>query len=79
MITAVRAATTVSQRGAVNGPIRLADGKLILEQGGKITGSISADRIEVGGDVTGNVVAKDRLEIKATGAIVGDVTAPRMG
>jgi cytoskeletal protein CcmA (bactofilin family) len=64
--------------GAVEGPIRLEDGKLTVGEQGKVSGDASAALMEVSGSITGNVVAKDRLEIRASGSIIGDVTTPRI-
>ena len=46
---------------------------LVIHEGGQVQGAISADHIVVGGLVAGPVLARERLELLASGRIEGDV------
>ena len=71
---------------SVQGSLRV-DGKLegsvdnarqvIIGEGGKITGDVSAQTIVCGGDIEGNVCA-DMLEVLAKASIKGDIRAQKM-
>jgi len=49
------------------------DSEVIIGEGGKVKGDISAFKVSIGGNVKGNVKCKDMLEIMSTGHLVGDV------
>ncbi|MBS0401549.1 MAG: polymer-forming cytoskeletal protein [Proteobacteria bacterium] len=46
---------------------------LLVHEGGRVEGAISADHIVVAGLVVGPVLARERLELLASGRIEGDV------
>ena len=46
---------------------------LVVREGGRIEGAVGADHIVIGGRVVGPVLARERLELLATGRIEGDV------
>jgi cytoskeletal protein CcmA (bactofilin family) len=64
--------------GTIEGPINLADGILIVGEKGGISGNIAAKEIVVHGTVTGNVEARNRVEIKPNGSITGDIVTSRI-
>ena len=64
--------------GIVEGPIQLTRGRLTVGGNGKVTGSVSARDVLVHGTVTGNLQATDRVEIKPSSSVVGDVATARM-
>lgn len=43
---------------------------------GKVKADIQAARVIIDGTVNGNISVRDRVEIRKTGHVVGDVTAP---
>lgn len=50
------------------------DGNLSIEPGAKHQGEVRAGSVTVGGELTGNIVAR-HIDVTATGVVVGDVKA----
>ena len=65
-------------QGIVEGPIQLEDGILTVGATGKIISNVVAREVIIYGEVRGNLAARDRIEIKKEGSIVGDLTATRI-
>ena len=64
-------------QGTVKGKITLKE-SLFVEGSGVVEADIETNNIEVSGQVTGNIVATDKVEITAGGRAVGDIKAPRI-
>lgn len=64
--------------GSVEGLISLEDRKLTVGPTSKITADVLAREIVVYGSVKGNLRARDRIEIKKDGSVVGDLTTARI-
>ncbi len=64
--------------GEVEGNINLRDHKLVIGPNGKIKATISARDVVVHGRVEGNVVASDRVELKRSSTLSGDVSTHRI-
>ncbi len=64
--------------GSVEGLVQLEDRKLIVGASAKLTADIVAREVVVYGTVKGNLRAKDRIEIKKDGSVVGDLTTARI-
>ncbi len=64
--------------GKVEGKIELKDHHLIIGPGGNIKADLNAKTITIIGEVLGNVNAEEKVEIKETGKLRGDITAPRI-
>ena len=64
--------------GIVEGPIQLEDGMLTVGATGKITSNVVAREVIIYGEVRGNLAARDRVEIKKGGSMVGDLTTTRI-
>ena len=63
--------------GRVKGNIQC-EGCLVIGSAGKVAAEIVADNVLVAGEFTGNITAKDRLEITEKGKVNGDVTTARL-
>ncbi|WP_129775907.1 bactofilin family protein [Peristeroidobacter soli] len=50
-------------------------GNLTIEQGAKITGSVRANTVVIGGELEGNIDAATRVELLQTGVLNGDLKA----
>jgi cytoskeletal protein CcmA (bactofilin family) len=63
--------------GKVEGTIELGDHGLTIGQGAEIKADLVAKTISISGAVTGNVTATDRVDLRPTGSVDGDIVAPR--
>lgn len=64
--------------GTVDGKITLNGCNVTIGQTGRVAAEIHAKSVVVGGQATGNISADERVEVAATGTMVGDVRAPRV-
>lgn len=64
--------------GQVRGTIQLANHRLTVGPLGKITANVTAREVVVYGQVQGNIQAQDRVEIKKSGSVVGDLKVARI-
>ena len=64
--------------GKIEGSINLPGNRVTVGRNGKVAASINAREIVVMGKVRGNVSATDRVDIRAEGALTGDVAAARI-
>jgi cytoskeletal protein CcmA (bactofilin family) len=64
--------------GLMEGRISLPAHTLTVGPQAEIKADITAKAVVVAGAVTGTVLAGDRIEIRATGSVTGDVTSPRL-
>jgi cytoskeletal protein CcmA (bactofilin family) len=64
--------------GEVKGSIELGEHSLTIGTGAAVTADLAAKTITIGGTVTGNVVATDKVDLQSTGSVHGDIVAPRL-
>ena len=64
--------------GNVEGRIELKDNTLTIGPNGKIRAEVFAKQVIVLGEVTGNVTASEKVDIRDNGSVDGDVSAPRV-
>ncbi len=64
-------------QGTVKGKVSLKE-SLYVESSGVIEADIETANVEVSGQVTGNIAATDKVELKADCKVVGDIRAPRI-
>jgi cytoskeletal protein CcmA (bactofilin family) len=64
--------------GRVDGKIELRDHVLTVGTNGRIKAQVSAKAIVVLGQVTGNLNATEKVDIKDSGSVEGDIVAPRV-
>jgi cytoskeletal protein CcmA (bactofilin family) len=63
--------------GTVKGKIALRE-SLFVEHSGVIEADIETANVEVSGQVTGNIAASEKVELKADCKVMGDIRAPRI-
>src|SRR5438874_13768853 len=70
----IEGAGHVRMAGRFKGDVNV-DGDLTIDQGAKITGSVRARTVTVGGELDGNIDAASRVELLSTGVLNGDLKA----
>ena len=66
---------TIRIDGRLEGEIHT-KGTLVVGEHAIIEGDVSADVVISGGRVTGNIVAADRVQLLATGIVIGTIKTP---
>jgi cytoskeletal protein CcmA (bactofilin family) len=64
--------------GHVEGKIELRENVLTIGPNGKIKAEVFAKAVIVLGEVTGNVTASEKIDIRDNGSVDGDITSPRI-
>jgi cytoskeletal protein CcmA (bactofilin family) len=64
--------------GHVEGKIELRQNLLTIGANGKIKAQIIAKAVVILGEVTGNVTATDKVDIRDNGSVDGDIASPRV-
>jgi cytoskeletal protein CcmA (bactofilin family) len=64
--------------GHVEGTIQLKEHVLTIGPNGKIKAQVFAKSVIVLGEVTGNVTASDKVDIRDNGSVDGDIVSPRV-
>jgi cytoskeletal protein CcmA (bactofilin family) len=64
--------------GKVEGSVNLPGNRVTIGRNGQVAANINAREIVVLGKLRGNVSATDRVDIRAEGALTGDVAAARI-
>ena len=64
--------------GHVEGTIQLRDHVLTIGPNGRIKAHVFAKAVVVLGEMTGNVTASDKVDIRDNGSVDGDIVAPRV-
>ena len=64
--------------GRVEGRIELKNHHLTIGANGDVQGEVSAKQVTIVGRVSGNVVASERIELRDSGRLEGDLNTPRL-
>src|SRR6266567_7282382 len=64
-------------QGRIQGKI-VSKKDLTVDSAGKVEASITTKNLAVGGMLTGNVTASERVEVGREGKMIGDIKAPRV-
>jgi len=64
--------------GYVEGTIQLKEHVLTIGPNGRIKAQVFAKSVIVLGEVTGNVTATDKVDIRDNGSVDGDIVSPRV-
>ena len=63
--------------GRLEGTVSLKD-QLTVEQDGKVLADVELENLTVHGEMSGDIVAAERVLISATAKVAGDIKAPRV-
>ncbi len=58
--------------GKFKGDVRV-QGNLTIEQGAKVSGGVSANKVTLAGELNGNVESAQQVELQQTGVVNGDM------
>ena len=64
--------------GNVEGKIELRENVLTIGPNGKIKAEVFAKQVIVLGEITGNVTASEKVDIRDNGSVDGDIVSPRV-
>ena len=64
--------------GRIEGSIELKQNSLVIGPNGKVQAGVAAGKIVVHGTMDGDLRAADRVELKKTGMVTGDIFAQRI-
>lgn len=64
--------------GKLEGSVELPNNSLTVGVNGQVQANVNAREVVILGKLNGNVTAADRVEIRAQGALTGDVSAARI-
>ena len=67
----------LTMEGKLEGEIN-SDGVLQLGETGAVNGNLNVNSVIVRGKINGNVVAKDKIEIKSKAEVFGDIRAAKL-
>src|SRR5687768_6083212 len=70
----IEGAGHVRMAGRFKGDVNV-DGDLTIDPGAKITGSVRASTVTIGGELEGNIDGATRVELLASGVLNGDLKA----
>jgi len=74
----LKATEDLTIEGQVDGKIELLQNVLTIGRNAKARAEILAKSVIVLGEVVGNITASEKLEIRESGSVEGDITAPRL-
>ena len=74
----VTSSESMTVAGRVDGDITVREHALVIAAGGSVRGNIMGRDVVVHGEVLGTITAEGRVEVAPTGAVHGDIVAPRM-
>lgn len=73
----IKTAANIQIDGKLNGDLSCA-GDAVIGNSASINGNMTVNSVVVSGRINGNITAKDRIELKATARIMGDIKAKRL-
>ena len=73
----VTSAEDLTIDGDVEGSIELGGHSLAIGQDARIKADLLAKTVIISGKVTGNVKAVEKVDLRSTGTVTGDITAPK--
>ncbi len=73
----IKTSGSIQIDGRVEGEI-ISQGDVILGKSGVVKGNLVVNSVSVAGTIQGNITAKDRIELKSTARLLGDIKAKRL-
>lgn len=73
----VKASTPIHLDGKLNGDLTCTNG-VVIGQSAVVKGNLTVDSVVVMGQIAGNITAKDKIDLKSTARLNGDIRARRL-
>ena len=73
----IRTSGSVRIDGKLDGELS-STGDTVIGKSAHVKGNLAVNSVTIEGTVQGNVVAKDKIEMKSTARVTGDITAKRL-
>lgn len=73
----IRSASPIRIDGKVEGEV-VVQGDVTLGKSSRIKGNLTVNSISIAGTVQGNISARDKIEMKSTAKVLGDIKAKRL-
>jgi len=73
----VKSAGSIKIDGKLKGDLQC-EGDATIGKSAVITGNLTVNSVAVAGAVTGNIVAKDRIQMQSSARVMGDIKAKRL-
>lgn len=73
----IKCAGNIQLDGKLNGDMNC-NGNAVIGASANVKGNISVESVSVLGQINGNITAKDRIELKSTARLNGDIRAKRL-
>jgi cytoskeletal protein CcmA (bactofilin family) len=73
----IKSASQIQFDGKLNGDLNCV-GSAMLGKSAIVKGNIMAESVIIAGSISGNITAKDRIEMKSTAKVQGDIRAKRL-
>lgn len=77
IIGTVKTSGSVQIEGRIEGEI-LSQGDVTIGKSGSVKGNLHVNSVTIAGTVQGNIEAKDRIALKSTARLLGDLKAKRL-
>jgi cytoskeletal protein CcmA (bactofilin family) len=77
VVGSIESPGTVKVAGTVLGNVS-AGGQVLVARGGRVDGDVQAPEAVLDGEISGSILAGERVEIQASAVIRGDITTPRL-
>jgi len=73
----IKCASNIELNGKLNGDLNCT-GNVVVGKSAQVKGNINVEAVTVLGQINGNVVAKDRIELKSSARMMGDIKSKRL-
>ena len=73
----IKSSGQIQLDGKLNGDLTCT-GSAIIGKSATVKGNIAVESVSISGSVNGNIAAKDRIEMKSTARVQGDIRAKRL-
>jgi cytoskeletal protein CcmA (bactofilin family) len=77
IVGSVKCGSNIHLAGKLNGDL-VCTGAALIGDSASVKGNITAESATIQGQVAGNITARDKIELKATARVTGDIKSKRL-